>query len=61
VALASGLSNLGINGRGTAIFEPGFVGVASIGYGFGYGCAPRSKAPIARMSWKRSAAFPAPS
>jgi outer membrane protein OmpA-like peptidoglycan-associated protein len=35
--LAAGLSNLGINGRGTAIFEPGFVGVASIGYGFGYG------------------------
>ena len=35
--LATGLGNIGVNGRGTAIFEPGFAGVFAVGYGFGYG------------------------
>ncbi len=35
--LASGLAGLGVGGRGTAIFAPGFVGVGSIGYGLGNG------------------------
>ncbi|UPY38115.1 OmpA family protein [Sediminicoccus sp. KRV36] len=35
--LATGLAARGVAGRGQAIFEPGFVGVFSIGYGFGNG------------------------
>ena len=35
--LAAGLGALGVGGRGRAIFDPGFVGVASIGSGFGNG------------------------
>jgi len=35
--LAADLGALGIRGRGEAIFEPGFVGVGSIGWGFGNG------------------------
>jgi len=36
-SLAPALVGRGINGRGQAIFDPGFVGVFSIGYGFGNG------------------------
>lgn len=36
-ALAGGLGALGVGGRGRAIFDPGFVGVGSIGWGFGNG------------------------
>ncbi|MFL1462254.1 OmpA family protein [Roseococcus sp. DSY-14] len=35
--LAGGLAPLGVGGRGTAIFTPGFVGVGSVGYGLGNG------------------------
>ncbi|MBX9752737.1 MAG: OmpA family protein [Roseococcus sp.] len=35
--LAAGLAAAGVRGRGEAIFEPGFVGVGSIGWGFGNG------------------------
>ncbi len=35
--LANSLSALGVGGRGTAIFTPGFVGVGSVGYGLGNG------------------------
>ena len=35
--LADGLAAIGVGGRGTAIFDPGFVGVASVGYGLGNG------------------------
>jgi outer membrane protein OmpA-like peptidoglycan-associated protein len=36
-SLAAGLGAAGVGGRGRAIFEPGFVGVGSIGWGFGNG------------------------
>jgi len=36
-SLAPALVGRGINGRGQTIFDPGFVGVISIGYGFGNG------------------------
>ena len=35
--LAAGLGARGITGRGQAIYEPGFTGVVSVGYGFGNG------------------------
>ena len=35
--LASGLAAAGIRGRGQAIYDPGYVGVVSVGYGFGNG------------------------
>ncbi|WP_421991441.1 OmpA family protein [Roseococcus sp.] len=35
--LAQGLRNNGIGGRGRAIFEPGYTGVISAGWGFGNG------------------------
>ncbi|WP_424811257.1 OmpA family protein [Roseococcus sp. YIM B11640] len=36
-ALAGGLAARGIRGRGDAIYEPGFAGVLSVGWGFGNG------------------------
>ncbi len=36
-SLAAGLAAAGIRGRGRAIFEPGFAGLGSIGWGFGNG------------------------
>lgn len=36
-SLAAGLAAVGAGGRGRAIFEPGFVGVGSIGWGFSNG------------------------
>ena len=36
-SLAPALVGRGINGRGEAIFDAGFVGVVSVGYGFGNG------------------------
>ncbi|MCW8085647.1 OmpA family protein [Sabulicella glaciei] len=35
--LAAGLGAAGVTGRGTAVFEPGFVGVGAIGWGLGNG------------------------
>jgi outer membrane protein OmpA-like peptidoglycan-associated protein len=36
-SLAAGLAAAGVRGRGDAIFEPGFVGVGAVGWGFGNG------------------------
>ena len=56
--LATGLGNLGINGRGTAIFEPGFVGVLSVGYGFGYGLRAEIEGSYRQNELQKVRGFP---